>query len=412
MNLIYNIFVYTIWFLATYYVVLILLILLIGRDKLYEKARKSLGRKPWVSIIVPAYNEEAKISYTIESLKKVIYDKIEFIIVNDGSKDSTPETVRHAIGGDPRFIFIDRKQNKGKAASLNEGIARSKGEFVATIDADSVIEPRMISKVLPYFAEREVAAVTVAVRVKNPKTILHKIFELEYIIGLSLMLKVFSFFNGIFVTPGPFSIYRKSIMEKIGGFDEHNITEDMEIAYRIQKARYRIENCMSAKVYTIVPDTFRQICVQRKRWYSGAIYTLAKHRDMILNKKYGFFGYFMFFNYVLIFMGLFLFLYSTYLLAKNLLENLLYFQYTSFNFLNQLKYFELDYLMLGRTTILGIIAISFTILALLVGLYFTRTSASKRKMGVVGYPFLFFFYQWFWILSIISVVRGKKAKWR
>ena len=186
-------------------------------------------------------------------------------MVNDGSTDATASEIRQGIKGDARFRLIDRQENRGKAASLNEGISRAKGEFVATIDADSIIEPGIFPKVLPYFENPNVGAVTVAVRVKNPKTLLHKIFELEYIIGLSLLLKAFSFFNGVFVTPVHPSVYRKKILVEIGGFDVDNITEDMEIAYRIQKKRYRIENCMDAKVYTIIPPTFSKLLVQRKR---------------------------------------------------------------------------------------------------------------------------------------------------
>ena len=411
MNLIYNIFVYTVWFLATYYVVLILLILFVGRNRLYER-KPSLGTDPMVSIIVPAYNEQGKISQTINSLKKIRHRKLEIIVISDGSRDRTAAEARAAIGKDPRFILIDRNENRGKAASLNEGISMARGEFIATMDADSVVEPGIFPKVLPYFYSDKVGAVTVAVRVKKPKTFLHRIFELEYIIGLSLMLKIFSFFNGVFVTPGPFSIYRKSLLDRIGGFDEQNITEDLEIAYRIQKHHYKIENCMDAKVYTIIPPTFKKLLVQRKRWYTGALYTLAKHRDMVMNPKYGWFGYFIFFNYSLIAMGMGLFLYTTFLLGKTITRYVNYLYYTNFNLWAQVKYFDIDMLTLSRSSILGGLALMFTIAVLIIGLYFTRTHWQKKKLGVIGYPALFFFYQLFWLVSFAAILRGKKVKWR
>jgi cellulose synthase/poly-beta-1,6-N-acetylglucosamine synthase-like glycosyltransferase len=412
MNPIYTFFVYAVWFLATYFVVLLLLTTFVGRDKLFEKRKFNYSTRPFVSVIVPAYNEAGKIKHTIESLKKIKYDKIEFIVVNDGSTDTTSQEVKDGILGDSRFRFIDRKKNMGKAASLNEGISKAKGEFIATIDADSIIEPGIFPKVLPFFDKNDVGAVTVAVRVKNPKSFMHKIFELEYIIGLSLMLKVFSFFNAIFVTPGPFSVYRKSVLKEIGGFDVKNITEDMEIAYRIQKHKYKIENCMDAKVYTIIPPTFQKLLVQRKRWYTGALITISKHRDMVFNRRYGFFGYFMFFNYALIFSGLLLFLYTAFLSVKNLYNNLMYYQYTNFNFLQQMQYFQLDFLNMSRTTILGLLAISFTLFTLISGMYFTRTKWSGKKLGAIGYPLLFFVYQLFWIVSFAAFIRGKKVKWR
>jgi cellulose synthase/poly-beta-1,6-N-acetylglucosamine synthase-like glycosyltransferase len=412
MNIAFNIFLYAVWFFATYYVVLILLILFIGKDRLYEKKKfesKSFGL---VSVIVPAYNEGGKIGMTIKSLKMVTYPKIEFIIISDGSHDRTVEEARKSIGRDSRFILIDREENKGKAATLNQGISMARGEFIATMDADSIIEPGIFPKVLPYFQEKKVGAVTAAVRVKNAKTFLHKLFELEYVIGLSLMLKIFSFFNGIFVTPGPFSIYRKSVLDEIGGFDADNITEDMEIAYRIQKKHYRIENCMNAKVYTIIPSTFRKLVVQRKRWYTGALYTLGKHRDVLLNRRFGYFGFFVFLNYTLIGLGVALFLFSIYLTISKLIQNTLYYQYTNFNFLEQLKYFRIDLLTISRSTILGLLALVFTIAVLIIGLYFTKTEWKNKKLGVLGYPLLFYFYQIFWIISLVAVIRGKKVKWR
>ena len=108
------------------------------------------------------------------------------------------------------------------------------------MDADTIVEPDAIKKSLPYFNEGDVGAVTVSVEVNRPKSFLHKIIDLEFILGLSLFLKVFSFFNCIFVTPGPFSIYRKDVLDKIGGFDVNNIVEDFEIVFRIRKAGYKI----------------------------------------------------------------------------------------------------------------------------------------------------------------------------
>lgn len=412
MNVLYNVLLYSVWFISTYYVVLLLLIMFSDKDKLHEKKAWNYSSQPRVSVLVPALNEEAKIKYTINSLKKIKYDNIEFIIINDGSKDNTSKIVKESIRNDKRFKFIDRKINKGKAASLNEGIAACTGEFVATMDADSVLEPRMFMKVLPYFEEKKVGAVTVSVLVKNPKSLLHKIFELEYIIGLSLFLKVFSFFDAVYVTPGPFSVYRKSVLQEIKGFDEGNITEDLEIAYRIQKKRYRIENCLEARVYTILPPTFAKICVQRKRWYSGALFTVSKHRKMLLNSKYGMFGYVVFINYLLIFLGLFLFGASLYLGISSIVTNVGYYSYTGLDLVSMIRHMRWDVLNYSRTTILAIVSLLFTISVLVIGLIFTNTDFKKKKIGVIGYTLMFFLYQLFWTIAIYAVITRRKIKWR
>lgn len=413
MNPWYGALVYGVWFLATYYIVIFFLLLLTtSKEQLYECRRFRTKARPKVSIIVPAFNEEGKIGQTIQSLKRLTYPSYEVIVISDGSTDGTSDEVRTTIGGDKRFRFLDNKKNKGKAACLNEGIRTARGTYVAGMDADSVVDRAILEKTLPYFEEEDVGAVTVTVEVTKAKGLLHRIIDIEYTIGLSLFLKVFSLFNCVFVTPGPFSIYRKKVLEEIEGFDEQNITEDLEIAYRIHKAGYQIRNCLEAKVYTIVPPTFKQVYVQRKRWYSGAIQTLFKHRDLPFKRQYGLFAYFVPFNYLLVALGLILFVTTTALSLSNLIESLWYFQYTNFNFLDRLFDWEPDILSLGRISFIGYTAFIWGIVIMVMGLMTTRRSLREKKLGMLGYPFLFFLYQIWWIGAVGAVVRGKKVKWR
>lgn len=413
MEPLYNALVYVVWFLATYFIVLFMLIIFTHKDKLYENRKPKSGHNnPLVSIIVPAYNEEGKITDTILSLKNITYRNVEFVIVNDGSKDKTSEVVKAKINNDKRFIFIDNAQNKGKAAALNDGIRSARGEFVACMDADSTIEPGIIEKSLPYFNNKDVGAVTVSVEVKNPRRFLDRVIDLEYTLGLSLFLKVLSFFDCVIVTPGPFSIYRRSMLDEIGGFDVNNITEDLEIAYRIQKSRYKIKHCLEAKVQTVLPPTFKGVYIQRRRWYSGAIQTLVQHRKILFSNRYGLFGFFLPYNYILIGLGLLLFLYTDYLSISKTIENMLYLQYTNFDFLERLLEWEFDILNFNILDLLGNIMLVATVVVMIIGIYFTRKSYKKNKLGMIGYPFLFLLYQIFWLGAIIAVIKGKKIKWR
>ena len=411
MNPLYNTVVYAMWFLSTYFVVLLSLMLITHRNEL-QKGRPSLGRAPQVSVIVPAYNEGEVIAHTIRSLKDLTYPAAEFIIVNDGSTDSTSVAVRAAIAGDRRFTFIDRKENWGKARSLNQGIAIAKGEFVATMDSDSVVEPVVFEKALPFFAEEKVASVTISVEVSEPRTLLQKIVEIEYIIGLSLFLKILSFFDSVNVTPGPFSLYRKSVLDELGGFDPENITEDLEIAYRMQKAGYRIENCYQAKVSTLTPVTFNDLYIQRKRWYTGAVQTLIKHRDVMLHPERGVFGIFVPFTFLLIAGGLMVFAFSLYLLVKRFVEGMWHLHYTGFNLLEQMLAFEFDVLSLGRATLVGLCAFLMGIFLMLLGLRIAGKRYAERRVGMIGFPFLFFLYQLFWGSAFLAVLRRRDVKWR
>lgn len=410
MNVPYMLAVYLVWFLATYYIVFFSLVLLMNRGHLFERRR--LRSRPKVTVIVPAFNEEGKIGRTIKSLQRLKYTALEIIIVNDGSRDGTSKEVRAAIKGDRRFHFIDRKENKGKAASLNEAIKQATGIYVACMDADSIVDNTIFQKVLPYFDEEDVGAVTVTVEILKPKKFLDKIIDMEFTIGLSLFLKVFSFFNCVFVTPGPFSVFRKDVLDEIGGFDEQNITEDLEIAYRLHKAHYRIVNCMEGKVYTIVPPTFKDVYIQRRRWYSGAIETMIQHKDILFKRKFGIFGFFIPFNYLLIILGLTVFAVTTYLSLSRGIETLWNFHYTGWNFFAGLRDWEFDILRWGRVSILGITGFLFSLIMLVFGITFTKKDCRNRKLGLLGYPFLFFLYQIFWIGAFFAVIRRKKVSWR
>lgn len=413
MNILINTLTYVVWFLSTYFIVLLLLSVLTNRRRLSE-INKPLKHFPFVTVIIPAFNEEKTIASTISSLKNVNYpsNKIEYIFVNDGSKDNTSSVVQVNIKDDSRFKFIDRKINHGKAYSLNEGIAKAHGEFVACMDADSIVESEIFRKALPYFSSEDIGAVTVSVEVLHPKSLIDKIIAVEYHIGLSLFLKIFSFFNCIFVTPGPFSIYRRSLLSQIGGFDINNITEDHEIAFRIHKSRFKIVNCFDAKVCTILPGTFKGLYRQRRRWYAGAIQSLFQHKDVIFNKRLGVFGFFTPYNYILVSLGMFLFYLASFLGIRNLFQSILNYKYASFSLFRLISSVEFDFLRLNSISFIAISAVLMTILLVIIGLWVSHKSIRERAVGVIGFPFMFFLYQIFWTGAVLAVLKRRKISWR
>ncbi|MFW5852697.1 MAG: glycosyltransferase [Nanoarchaeota archaeon] len=418
MNILYSIFVTSVWFLSTYFSIVLLLVILTQRSRIYKNpVLYESDKKPYVTILVPVYNEGEKVRETIDSLNLVDYpkDKLEVIVLNDGSKDNTSDVVNKRLSESDikkNIIFVDNKKNKGKAATLNQGISLAKGEFVATMDGDSEVPSDILKKTVPFFKKDNVGAVTVTVEVKNPKTLLQQIVEIEYIIGLSLALKALSFFNAIHVTPGPFSVYRKAVLDKIEGFDADNITEDHEIALRIYKSGYRIENCTATKVKTISPGTFKELYVQRKRWYTGSLLTLWQHRDMMLRRKYGVFSFVYPYTYLLVTGGLLLFGYTIFLSTKNLFETLSFYSLTNYNFFSHLSLRNIDLLSISTLSILGVIAIITTVTFASICLRIARKDMKTRMPGFVGFVFLFFLYQIFWGSSLVSAITRRKVKWR
>jgi len=280
--------------LGTYFLLLFLSIfwLLVLFTKEEEKIVKKKQGTPFFSVIVPAYNEEESIIGTLNSLINLDYpsEKIEIVVVNDGSTDRTQQKIENFISNNPsKNIILLNQENKGKARAMNEGLKIIKGEYFACLDADSFVQPNALQEMLPYFENKNVAAVCPLLKVKKPGTILQKVQWHEYIINMfyrSLNARL----DCIHVTPGPFSVYKTKIIKDLGGYDENTITEDLEIAIRLQKYNYKIMQTFDTVVETITPKTWGQLFKQRVRWYKGSIDNALSYKNLIFNKKYGDFG--------------------------------------------------------------------------------------------------------------------------
>jgi len=245
---------------------------------------------PSVSIVVPNYNGANNLVKCIEYVKNLEYSgKKEIIVVDDGSTDSSRKILKRISG----IKLILNKKNKGKAGVLNDGISASKGEIIVTIDSDTYPEPDCLTKMVPLL-KPGVSAVTGFVRASNTNGFVEKIQEIEYLVSFGFFQKVLSDLNAIMVTPGPMSIYDAKFLRKIGGFDEKNITEDMEIAFRIRENGGKMVTCTEAHIFTEVPTNIRHLFTQRVRWYRGKFMNTLKYSKMLFNPKYGDFGVFTF----------------------------------------------------------------------------------------------------------------------
>ncbi|MEM4366784.1 MAG: glycosyltransferase [Candidatus Anstonellales archaeon] len=272
-------------FLSLYILVVFIMLLFAYENELFRSNRKTKWR-PLVSVVIPAYNEENNIRRCIESLLNANYprNKIEIIVVDDGSKDRTAE-----IASSYKGVIVLKKPNSGKADSLNYGIKHAKGEIIATLDADSYITKDAILKMLPLFS-KDAKAVTAAVLVDNPKNLIEQLQEVEYVFTI-FSRKVLEAIDAIHVTPGPFSMFRREVFEQIGGFDRNNILEDQEIAMRMQKYNLKIRASTDAVVYTKVPENMEQLLKQRTRWHRGGLRNSITYLELV-SPKYGDLGVF------------------------------------------------------------------------------------------------------------------------
>ncbi len=286
-SLITNLYI-ALFFFGIYFIVIFLLLHYRNYKRLYSSPE--VNRYPSVSFLVPAYNEEKSLEETVNALLNVNYpkDKKEIIIINDGSSDQTANIARRLAKVHKEITFLDKK-NSGKADSLNRAIKIAKGELIAVVDADSYPHKDALMNMVGHFEEKGVAAVTSRVLVKNKKNLLCRFQVLDYSI-IAWTRKLLDFVDSVYVTNGPLSVYKTSVVRKIGGFDTKNLTEDIEITWNILNQGYKTRMSYSAIVYTTVPEHLDYWIKQRVRWNLGGLQTVQKYwKSMFKNGAFGYF---------------------------------------------------------------------------------------------------------------------------
>lgn len=402
-------------FLTLYFEVFLLVTYFEERESFSENPapKRMPGKYPTVTIIVPAWNEGMTLLGTIESLLALDYPKerLSLFIVDDGSTDNTLEVAR-TFAHHPQ-VKIFSKENGGKYTALNLGIAESTSELIGCLDADSFVDKNALNEIIPFFDDPKVMAVTPSVQIHRPDNILRRMQAAEYMIG-EFTRKVFSRLNGLYVTPGPFSIYRRSIFAKIGGFEHAYNTEDMEMALRMQSNRMQIENAHNAIVYTVSPKTPRALYKQRVRWVTGFLKnSFFKYRHMFFNPKYGHIGML---TLPFAFISIFIALTFVAIWIKTITMTLYarYIQYSTIGFQFELGGWNFDWFALNLEfrRLLIYLMLFTTIFFLLVGArMLTRRWGVSRNM--LYFILLYGFIAPFWLArSVINLITAKEAKWR
>ncbi|MCC7469884.1 MAG: glycosyltransferase family 2 protein [Bacteroidetes bacterium] len=279
--------------MSTYVQVVFLLVFIDKRREISEKDRViKLSSYPKVAVIVPCWNEEKTVHKTVESILNLNYpkDRLEVFIIDDGSTDTTWQEILKYKNNPQVKMF--QKENGGKHTAVNFGIDKTDADFISCLDSDSFVERDALVKILSVFEKnKEVMTVSPSVIVHNPKNFLQAIQKVEYNMSLYIK-KMLSFMNGIHVTPGPFSVFKRDVFEKIGKFRKAHNTEDAEIAFRMQVNHMKIEHCHDAHVFTVAPNTVRKLFHQRLRWNYGFIQNVYDYRYALFNRKYGSFSLF------------------------------------------------------------------------------------------------------------------------
>ena len=268
--------------------------LVIGLLALIEKLRPTPPDHPDfhppVSVLIPAYNEEDVIVETVEAALASSYPHLRVVVVDDGSADRTAELLEDHFGRNPRVRII-HQPNRGKPAALSRALSEATSDIVVTIDADTVIEPDAIAKLVRHFADPSVAAVAGNVKVGNRTRWLTRWQALEYVTSQNLEKRAFDLLNCITVVPGAVSAWRADAIRSCGGFSADTVAEDTDLTIAIRRAGWRILYDEQAIGFTQAPESAEALVRQRFRWTFGTLQAVWKHRDTLGRWRYGTLGF-------------------------------------------------------------------------------------------------------------------------
>jgi poly-beta-1,6 N-acetyl-D-glucosamine synthase len=239
---------------------------------------------PHVTALVPAHNEGKLIAAAVEPLMAMDYPRYDVVVIDDGSTDDTYERAIELVPlyGAERLKVVTQP-NGGKAVALNTGLASARGELVLCMDGDSVLEPQTIRQAVKHFADPDVGAVGGNVKVANRVNHLTRLQALEYIQGLNLVRTAHAFFRRVAVIPGPVGVFRKSVLEQVGGYLPDTFAEDCELTLRIMLAGWKIKYEPDAVAWTEAPESLAALFKQRYRWARGILQSMAKHKLRLLS---------------------------------------------------------------------------------------------------------------------------------
>jgi cellulose synthase/poly-beta-1,6-N-acetylglucosamine synthase-like glycosyltransferase len=175
-------------------------------------------------------------------------------------------------------VLALHQENGGKASALSHGMEHAHGDVYVYLDADTILAPDAISKLVAHFGNPKVGAVAGNVKVGNRINTLTKLQALEYIASQNLDRRAYAHINAVTVVPGAIGAWRREAVEAAGGYTSDTLAEDMDLTWRVRFAGWKIDNESDAVAYTEAPDTLKSFFKQRFRWTFGTLQCLFKHR--------------------------------------------------------------------------------------------------------------------------------------
>lgn len=330
------------YFLAvnSFYAVLLLSAAWELRDHVHRTRAESRWRMlssrvaPRISMLAPAYNEAATVGQSVRGLLTLRYANLELILINDGSRDGTMDVLQREFAlrpvtplfrqlipnkpiralyrsaTHPELLVID-KENGGKADALNAGLNLARGELVCAMDADTIIEPdALLRMVRPFLLMDDTVAAGGTIRIANgcqvhggrivtlraPRRPIPGFQVIEYLRAFLFGRLGWNRLGGNLIISGAFGLFNRAAVLEAGGYTHDTVGEDMELVLKLRRNAYekktpgRVAFVPDPVAWTEAPETLRVLGRQRDRWHRGLADTLWRHRRCMLNPRYGALG--------------------------------------------------------------------------------------------------------------------------
>ena len=243
--------------------------------------------RPRVAVLIPAYNEEKVIERTIQGALDSDYPNLRVIVIDDGSKDRTLEIARRAFAAEEAAgkVLILTKANGGKAEALNYGLDHiGDAELFVGIDADTIIAPDAIARMVPHFLNPKVGAIAGNAKVGNRTNLWTRWQALEYITSQNFERRALNTMGAVSVVPGAIGAWRVSAVREAGGYHVDTVAEDADLTMALLRNGYRVEYEDLALAFTEAPTNANGLMRQRFRWSFGILQAVWKHRDVVARK--------------------------------------------------------------------------------------------------------------------------------
>jgi cellulose synthase/poly-beta-1,6-N-acetylglucosamine synthase-like glycosyltransferase/peptidoglycan/xylan/chitin deacetylase (PgdA/CDA1 family)/spore germination protein YaaH len=263
-------------------------------DRLRRPHRKaSAGFNPRVAVLIPAYNEEKVIVRTVRSVLNSDYKNLHVIVIDDGSSDHTFEVTRQAYAAEiaAGSVQVLTKPNGGKAAALNYALDRIDEVIYVGIDADTVVAPDAVSKLIPHFEDPRIGAVAGNAKVGNRVNLWTSWQALEYITSQNFERRALDLFNVVVVVPGAIGAWRTAPVKAVGGYPVNTVAEDADLTMALLELPLKVVYEDRSLAFTEAPVDVGGLMRQRFRWSFGILQAVWKHRlAFVRNKAMGFFA--------------------------------------------------------------------------------------------------------------------------